>query len=81
MTYEIPIMKYFFDLKNTRSDLRSKQLLKLPKTSTSRYGTQALCFIVYCNFGFYYILIWFCWYLLVELVELFCKPTLNKVNK
>ena len=67
-------MKYFFDLKNTRSDLRSK-------TSTSRYGTHALCFIVYCNFGFYYILIWFCWYLLVELVELFCKPTLNKVNK
>ena len=39
-----PIMKYFFDLKNTRYDLRSKQLLKLPETSTSRYGTQALCF-------------------------------------
>ena len=38
------IMKYFFDLKNTRYDLRSKQLLKLPETSTSRYGTQALCF-------------------------------------
>ena len=37
-------MKYFFDLKNTRYDLRSKQLLKLPETSTSRYGTQALCF-------------------------------------
>ena len=33
------IMKYFFDLKNTRYDLRSKQLLKLPETSTSRYGT------------------------------------------
>ena len=32
------------DLKNTRYDLRSKQLLKLPETSTSRYGTQALCF-------------------------------------
>ena len=31
-----PIMKYFFDLKNTRYDLRSKQLLKLPETSTSR---------------------------------------------
>ena len=39
-----PIMKYFLDLKNTRYDLRSKQLLKLPETSTSRYGTQALCF-------------------------------------
>ena len=25
-----PIMKYFFDLKNTRYDLRGKQLLKLP---------------------------------------------------
>ena len=39
-----PIMKDFFDLKNTRYDLRSKQLLKLLETSTSRYGTQALCF-------------------------------------
>ena len=39
-----PIMKDFFDLKNTRYDLRSKQLLKLPETSTSRYGTPALCF-------------------------------------
>ena len=39
-----PIMKNFFDLKNTRYDLRSKKLLKLPETSTSRYGTQALCF-------------------------------------
>ena len=38
------IMKKFFDLKNTRCDLRSKQLLKLPETSTSRYDTQALCF-------------------------------------
>ena len=37
-------MKLFFDLKNTRYDLRSKQLMKLPETSTSRYGTQALCF-------------------------------------
>ena len=37
-------MKYFFDLKNTRYDLRSTQLLKLPETSTSRYGTHALCF-------------------------------------
>ena len=39
-----PIMKDFFDLKNIRCDLRSKQLLKLPETSTSRYGTQTLCF-------------------------------------
>ena len=37
-----PIMKYFFDLKNIQYDLRSKQLLKLPEISTSRYGTQAL---------------------------------------
>ena len=34
-----PIMKDFFDLKNPWS----KQLLKLPETSTSRYDTQALC--------------------------------------
>ena len=39
-----PIMKDFFDLKNIRYDLRSKQLLKLPEISTSRYGTEALCF-------------------------------------
>ena len=39
-----PIMKIFFDLKNTQYDPRSKQLLKLPETSTSRHGTQALCF-------------------------------------
>ena len=39
-----PIMKVFFDLKNTRYDLRSKQLLKLPETSTSTYATQTLCF-------------------------------------
>ena len=38
------IMKEFFDFKNTRYDLQSKQLLNLPETSTSRYGTQALCF-------------------------------------
>ena len=37
-------MKKIFDLKNTRYDLRSNQLLKLPETSTSRYGAQALCF-------------------------------------
>ena len=39
-----PIMKDSFDLKNTRYDLRNKQLLKLPGTSSSRYGTQDLCF-------------------------------------
>ena len=39
-----PIMKNFFDLKNTQYDLQNKQLLKLPETNTSRYGTQALCF-------------------------------------
>ena len=39
-----PIMKDFFDWKNTRYDLRSNQLSKLPETSTSRYDTQALCF-------------------------------------
>ena len=39
-----PIMNGFFDLKNTRCDFRSKQLLKLAETSTYRYGTQALCF-------------------------------------
>ena len=38
------IMKDFFDLKNTLYDLRNKQLLKLPETSTSRYGTQVLCY-------------------------------------
>ena len=38
------VMKCFFYLRNTRYDLRSKQLLKLPETRTSRYGTQALCF-------------------------------------
>ena len=37
-------MIYFFDLKNTRYDLPSKQLLKLHETSTSRYGAHALCF-------------------------------------
>ena len=82
--------------------------MKLPETSTSRYGTQALCFrgsliwntvpnkiknigniedfkkhikewkpitcscklsVITANsdFGFYYILTWYCWYLLVEL--------------
>ena len=38
-----PIIKvFFFDLKNTSYNLRNKQLLKLPETSTSRYGTQAV---------------------------------------
>ena len=37
-------MKDFFDFRNTQYDLRSKQLLKLAETSTSRYGTQALYF-------------------------------------
>ena len=39
-----PIMKDFFDLKNTRYDLRNKYMLKLPKTNTSGYGIQTLCF-------------------------------------
>ena len=38
------IMKKIFDLKNTRYDLRNKQLLKLLEISTSRYSTQSLCF-------------------------------------
>ena len=38
------IMKEFCDLKNIRYDLRNKQLLKLPETSTSRYLTHARCF-------------------------------------
>ena len=37
-----PIMNNFFDLKNTRYDLRSKQLFKLSETSTFRYGTHTL---------------------------------------
>ena len=37
-----PIMKDFFDLKNTRYDLRSKQLLKLPETSISRWYKSTL---------------------------------------
>ena len=34
------IIKEFFELKNTRYDLRSKRLLKLTKASTFRCGTQ-----------------------------------------
>ena len=36
------VIKDFFGLKNTPYDLRSKQLLKLPETRTSRYGTETL---------------------------------------
>ena len=36
------VMKEFFDLKNTRYDLRNKQLLKLTETSASIYDTQDL---------------------------------------
>ena len=39
-----PIMQEFFDLKNTPYSLRNDNLLRLSKTNTSRYGTQALCF-------------------------------------
>ena len=37
-------MKDSFDLKNTRYDFQNKHL---PETSTSRFGTQALCFKSY----------------------------------
>ena len=37
-----PIMKDLFELKNTQLGLWNRQLLKLPETSTSRYGMQAL---------------------------------------
>ena len=51
INWNIEVNKYFkstnherfFNLKNTRYDLRNKLLMKLPETSTSRYGTQALC--------------------------------------
>ena len=39
-----PIMQEFFDLKVTPYSFRNSNLLTLPKTNTSRYGTQALCF-------------------------------------
>ena len=42
-------MKDLFDLKNTRYDLQSKQLLKLPETSTSRYGTEVLWYTTTCS--------------------------------
>ena len=37
-------MLEFFDLKVTSYSLRNNILLRLPKTNTSRYGTEALCF-------------------------------------
>ena len=39
-----PVMQEFFDLKVTPYSLRNNNLLRLPKTNTSRYGTEALCF-------------------------------------
>ena len=39
-----PIMQEFFNLKVTPYSLRNSNLPRLPKTNTSRYGTQALCF-------------------------------------
>ena len=37
-------MPEFFDLKVTSYSLRNNNLLRLPKSNTSRYGTEALCF-------------------------------------
>ena len=37
-----PIMQEFFGLKVTPYSLRNINLLRLPKTNTTRYGTQAL---------------------------------------
>ena len=39
-----PIMQEFFDLKVAPYSLRKNNILRLPKTNTSRYGTQTLCF-------------------------------------
>ena len=39
-----PIMQEFFNLKVTPYSLQKNNLLRLPKTSTSQYGIQALCF-------------------------------------
>ena len=39
-----PIMQEFFDLKVTPYSLQNNSLTRLPKTNTSRYGTQTLCF-------------------------------------
>ena len=38
------IMQEFFDLKVTPYSLRNNNILRLPKTNTSRYGTEAPCF-------------------------------------
>ena len=35
-----PIMQEFFDLKVTPYSLRNNNILRLPKTNTSRYGTE-----------------------------------------
>ena len=37
-------MQDFFDLKVSPYSLQNSNLPKLPKTNTSRHGTQALCF-------------------------------------
>ena len=37
-------MQEFFDLKVTPYSLRNNNLLRLPKTNTSRQGKEALCF-------------------------------------
>ena len=39
-----PVMQEFFDLKVTPYSLRNNNLLRLPKTNTSRYVSEALCF-------------------------------------
>ena len=39
-----PVMQEFFDLKVSPYSLRNNNILRLPKTNTSRYGTEALCF-------------------------------------
>ena len=40
----LSIMQEFFDLKVTPYSLRNNNILRLPKTNTSWYGTEALCF-------------------------------------
>ena len=40
----LPIMGNFLDLKRNSYNLHGNYLLKLPDTSTYRYGTQVLCF-------------------------------------
>ena len=39
-----PIMQEFFDLKFTPYSLQKNNLLRLPKTNTSQYGTEAIYF-------------------------------------